>query len=93
MANNPYTTPPGRSLKTTVRQLPSAEGRTHASSVIAFVRSSEFASGVVTQSLTPSKLSAEPYRPAAFQVAPDTVPVLPAADESAAVEPEPALNP
>ena len=51
------------------------------------------ASGTVTQSLTPSKLNAEPYRPPAFHAAPEIVPPFPCPDESAALEPEPASNP
>ena len=56
----------------------SADGRTHASSVIPVVRSSELASGTVTQSLTPSKLNADPNRPAALHTAPETEPHSPA---------------
>ena len=51
------------------------------------VRSSESASGTVTQSLMPSKLSAPPNLPAVLRVAPVIVPVLPRPDASAAVVP------
>ena len=80
-------------MNTTVRQPPSADGRTHASSVIPVVRSSELASGTVTQSFTPSKLNADPNRPAALHTAPETEPTFPFPDESATLEPEPASNP
>ena len=80
-------------MKTTVRQPPSAEGRTHASSVIPVVKSSEFASGTVTQSLTPSKLNAEPNRPAPLHTGPEIEPTFPFPEESAALEPDPASNP
>ena len=76
-----------------MRQPPSADGLTHASNVIPAVRSSEFESATVTQSLTPSKLSAEPYRPAALHTGPEIEPTFPFPDESAAVVPEPASNP
>src|SRR4051812_2441201 len=63
------------SLKMTVRQLlPSAVGRTHASSVIADVRSRSLASAIRTESLTPSNDSAPPVLPAVDQVAPVNVP-------------------
>jgi hypothetical protein len=45
-----------------------------------------------TRALEPLKLSALPYLPAAVQVAPDTIPVLPFPDESATVDPEPSPN-
>ena len=51
------------------------------------VRSRLSASGTVTQSLTPSKLSAPPNLPAAVRVAPLIVPVLPRPEASAAVVP------
>ena len=55
---------PGCSFIRTVRQRdPIAVGRTQASSVMPVVRSSESASATVTQSLTPSKLSAPPNLP------------------------------
>ena len=43
--------------------------------------------------MTPSKLNADPNRPAAFHAGPETEPALPFPDESAAVVPEPASNP
>ena len=52
-----------------------------------------FASGTVTQSFTPSKLNAEPNRPAALHAAPETVPTFPRPDESAAVEPGARVEP
>ena len=58
-----------------------AAGYTQASSVIPVVRSSEAASGTVTQSLTPSNESAPPCRPLAVHVAPEIVPVLPVPGE------------
>ncbi len=50
-------------------------GRTQASSVIAFVRSSAAVSATVTMSLTPSNESAPPFLPAVDQTAPAIVPV------------------
>ena len=50
-------------------------GRTQASSVIAFVRSSAAVSATVTMSLTPSNESAPPLRPAVDQTAPAIVPL------------------
>ena len=67
--------------------MPTAVGLTHASIVSPVVRSSGFASGTVTQSLTPSKLSAPPNRPAAVRVAPQIVPVLLPPEPSATVVP------
>ena len=90
---SPYTSPPVRSFAATVRQPPSRDGRTHASTVIPDERSSEAESGIVTQSLTPSKLNADANRPDELHVAPDTVPLFPRPEESATVAPEPALNP
>ena len=66
--------------------MPSAAGRTHASSVIAVVRSSELASATVTQSLTPSNDRPPPYRPV-VRAAPEIVPALPRPDVSVAVVP------
>ena len=51
-------------------------GETHASSVIALVRSSVAASATVTQSLVPSNDSARPKRPASVWVGPASVPAL-----------------
>src|ERR1700754_1766312 len=83
--------PPGRSLRITVRQVPaSAVGRTHASSVIPVVRSSEAASLIETRWVPAVKLSAEPNLPAADHVAPVIVPVLPLPERSASVVPLPA---
>src|SRR3954468_23902641 len=66
---------PAFSLSATVRQtLPSAVGRTHASIVIALVRSRSLASAIETESLTPSNESAPPFLPAALHVAPLIVP-------------------
>src|SRR3954464_5527203 len=78
---------------TTVSQLPSTSGLTHASSVSGPLVSSESASGTVTQSLTPSKFRAPPKRPAVVQAAPETVPVLPLPDLSATVVPVPSSKP
>ena len=80
------------SLKTTVRQALSPRvGRTQASRVMPVFRSSVAASATVTQSLTPSKLSALPFFPV-VQVAPEMVPALPLPERSASVVPEPASN-
>ncbi len=70
----------------------SVVGRTHAERVIPFVRSSALASATVTISLTPSKLSALPNRPAVVHVAPLIVPVRLPPDASAALVPEPSLK-
>jgi len=64
-------------------------GRTHASSVIPFVRSSEDVSAIVTRDDVPLKLSAFPYFPAVVHVAPLNVPVFPLPDPSPAVVPSP----
>ena len=48
---------------------PSAVGKTHASSVMRLVRSSDAASAIVTQSLTPSNESARPNLPVVMRVA------------------------
>src|SRR5687768_7341130 len=58
-----------------------------------FVRSSEAASGTVTMSLTPSKVRAEPYLPAAVQVAPAIVPWLADPERSVRVVPAASSNP
>ena len=57
------------------------------------VRSSELASGIVTWSLTPSKLSAPPNLPDAERVAPLMVPVLERPDASVAVVPDGSSKP
>src|SRR3954451_12875682 len=76
----------GCSLSITVRQaLPTAVGRTQPSSVMPVVRSSESASGTVTQSLMPSKLSAPPNFPVALRTGPLSVPVLPRPEATAVV--------
>src|SRR4051794_2014753 len=72
---------------------PAFLGLTHASSVAAVVRSSEFASATVTQSLTPSKDSAPPYLPPVAHVGPDSVPLLPDGDASLADVPLVSLKP
>ena len=77
-------------MRITVSQPLIAVGNTHASSVMAAVRSSELESLTVTQSLTPSNDSALPYLPLVVQVAPEIVPVFPLPEVSASVEPVPA---
>src|SRR5215217_5127085 len=77
------------SFISTVSQLPSTSGLTHASSVSGPVMSSDDASGTVTQSLTPSKFSAPPKRPAVVQAPPETAPLLPLPDLSATAVPVP----
>ena len=74
---------------TIVRQELVDDGFTHASSVMPLLRESEAESATVTQSLTPSKVSAPPDLPAVVQVAPEIVPLLPRPELSASVEPEP----
>src|SRR4051812_14211414 len=74
---------------TTERQPLKVVGLTHASIVMPVVRSSEFASATVTQSLVPLNESAEPNLPPAFHVAPETVPVLLLPDASVTVVPLP----
>ena len=83
----PYTRPAVCSFISAVRQPPATDGFTHASSVIAFVRSSVAESATLTMSLTPSKLSARPKRPEVVRVAPETVPALPLPEESVAAVP------
>ena len=82
------------SLKITVRHVvPSALGRTHASSVIPVVRSSSAWSGIRTWSSTPSNDSAPAVRPAADQTGPPvSVPGWPRPERSASVVPEPSSN-
>ena len=69
--------------------MPIAVGRTQASSVIAFVRSSELASGTETRSLTPSNVIAPPNLAVAVvrTAPPAIVPVLPRPEASVAVVP------
>src|SRR4051794_7783568 len=70
--------PPGFSLKTTVRQeLPSADGFTHASTVMPVPRCSASESGTVTHVEAPLKLSARPNLPAVVQAAFAATPLLP----------------
>ena len=80
------------SFVTTVRHVESAVvGRTHASRVIPVEKSSDAASLMRTESLTPSKLSARPFLPF-VHVAPEIVPVLARPELSARVVPLPASN-
>src|ERR1041384_5262296 len=68
-------------------------GLTHASSVMPVVRSSDGASGMVTRSSTPSKLSAEPKRPCVDHAAlPVTIPALPLPEPSPTDVPEPSAK-
>ncbi len=60
-----------------------AVGLTQASSVIAVVRCSDVASGIVTSALVPLKTSALPNLPALVHVAFVIVPVFPLPDRSA----------
>jgi hypothetical protein len=69
-----------------------ADGRTHASNVIADVRSSDAASGTVTLADVPLNDNAAPNFPDADQVALPTDPSLPFPDASATVVPDPSLN-
>src|SRR6202008_4324538 len=73
----------------TVRQraVPFAAGLTQASIVAPVVSRSELASGTVTQSLTPSNVSALPNLPAGGRTAPLSAPALPRPDASPAVVP------
>ena len=76
-----------------MRPLPlRAVGYTHASSVMPPVRSSEAESATVTQESAPLNHRALPYLPAVVQVAPETAPVLPCPEASAAVVPTPSLK-
>src|SRR5258706_14502960 len=68
-------------------------GHTHASSVIAFVRSSDAESGTVTRALVPLKLSALPNLPERVRVAAVMVPVLVLPDASVTVDPLLSSNP
>src|SRR4051795_726325 len=77
----------------TASKAPTFLGLTHASSVNAFVMSSEFASATVTQSLMPSKDRAPPNFPVVDQTGPDSVPSLAEGDESRAVVPVASLKP
>src|SRR5690348_16191889 len=73
-----------RSLNTTVPQPLAEVGRTHASSVSALVRSSDFESGIVRRADAPLNESAEPNLPAAAQAAPSSVPLFPLPEASPA---------
>ncbi len=85
-AYSAYTSWPGCSFRSAVRHRPpSAVGNTHASSVARVLRSSDALSGTVTQSFTPSNVSAEPNFPAVVRTAPAIVPLLP--------RPEPSVTP
>src|SRR5262245_8677519 len=76
----------------TSRQLVvTADGLTHASSVIALVRCREAASGIVTSALMPSNDNPAPYIPV-VHVALVMNPVFPVPDASATVVPVPSLN-
>ena len=68
-------------------------GLTHASTVIALVRSSEFESFTLTRALVPLKLRALPNLAEVDQVALESVPVLALPDLSAVVVPEPSSKP
>src|SRR5262245_43329000 len=86
---SPYVRPPERSLSRTVRHPVEELGRTHASRVSRVVsRLAE--SGTSTRSLTPSKDSAAPYRPAVVHVGPLSVPLFADGEESTACVPVPA---
>src|SRR4051812_31525515 len=84
--------PPDFSFMIAVRQPPANDGRTHASSVIAVLRSSEVASGMFTRALEPSKSNAPPKRPSVHW-APDSVPLLAFPELSTAVVPVPSSKP
>src|SRR5919204_1590218 len=71
---------------------PSAEGFTHASSVIPLVRSSEFESATVTSVFVPLNESAPSVWPAIDHVPFAIVPLLPVPERSASVVPLPALK-
>ena len=85
--------PPACSLKRTVRQpTPVAVGRTHASSVIAVVRSSEATSATVTQLELPLNESAPPYLPAVVHAVFVATPSLLLPDVSRTDVPRPSSN-
>ena len=71
------------------RQPLNAVGLTQASSVMPVVKSSEFASGIVTMLDVPLNVSALPYLPDAVHTVFATVPLLPLPDASATVVPSP----
>src|SRR5215813_9804878 len=70
-----------------------AEGLTHASSVIPLDSCSEAALGTVTTAFVPLNDSALPYLPDVAQVAPVIVPVFPLPDASVTIVPDPSSNP
>ena len=72
---------------------PWAVGKIHASSVSAAVGFSSAVEATVTQSLTPSKVSALPKRPWVVQAAPEMVPVCALPEASAVLVPVPSLKP
>src|SRR5262249_20985229 len=80
-------------LSTIARQPVGAEvGNTHASSVIAVVRRSEGASGIVTCDVVPLNTSALPNLPA-VQVVAVATPLLFCPEASRIVVPDPSSNP
>ena len=80
-------------MKIAVRQPVLELGLTQASSVIAFVRSSEAESGTSTRLLVPLKLSAPPYLPPVVRVAPTVVPLFWDEEESVTVVPAASSKP
>src|SRR5690349_13481860 len=82
-----------RSRISTVCQLLSCEGFTHASSVSALPGSSVELEGIVTQLLAAAKFSAAPKRPLAVRVALVIVPSLWAGEESVTAEPDGSSKP
>ncbi len=68
-------------------------GLTHASSVIAFVRSRLGESGTVTQAFVPLKVSALPNRPAVVRTAFVSVPLFPVVEVSTTELPLGSSNP
>src|SRR3954463_772542 len=76
-----------------VRKPETDAGYTHASIVTALVTLIEALFGTVTQSLTPSKVSAEPNLPAVVRTGPFNVPVLPLPDPSPASVPDVSSKP
>src|SRR4051794_817745 len=86
LAYRAYASPPDVSLSMTACHPLRATGLTHASRVIAPVRSSELASATVTQLLVPLNDRAPPNFPVT-RVAAVRVPVFPLPDASAVVVP------
>src|SRR3954451_21609496 len=87
-----YERSPVRSLRIAARQPVLFVGFTHASRVIPDDRCRSAASLIVTQSLTPSNLSALPVWPVVVQVASRIVPVWPRPVVSVSVVPDPFSN-